>query len=238
MADGTQRQNEFGQPIGNTVSNWKGAQPATPTTLVGNKCRLEPLNKAKHMADLYAAFSRDETGKMWTYMPVGPFSKISFDTWMDWACDSNDPMFFAIIDRASMKPAGFASFMRIQPQAGVIEVGYIAYSPLLQKTQVTTEASYLMMRHVFENLGYRRYEWKCDNLNSSSMSAAKRLGFGYDGLFRQAMVNKGRNRDTAWFSVLDKDWPRLKTQFEKWLAADNFDDEGRQKVSLSNLISE
>ncbi|WP_254443660.1 GNAT family N-acetyltransferase [Ruegeria atlantica] len=198
---------------------------------------MEPLDQSEHATTLFDAFTADRAGKMWTYMPVGPFTDAaSFEEWMAWVCNSKAPMFFAIIDNRSYKAIGFASLMRIDPTAGTIEVGYMAYSPFLQKTPIATEAMHLLMRHVLEDLGYRRYEWKCDDLNAASKSAAERLGFQYDGLFRQALVYKGRNRDTPWFSVLDADWPRLRAAFETWLAPDNFDN-GIQKVSLSKLTA-
>jgi len=230
-----QRVNEFGQVIGPDVPNWTGARPALPTTLAGSFCRLESLSKAKHMDELFSAFIHDPNGKMWTYMPVGPFTKSSFEKWISWAAESEDPMFFAIIDQKSGKAIGFASYLRINPEAGSIEVGYIAYSPLLQRTPVATETMFLMMKHAFDDLGYRRYEWKCDNLNAASKQAAERLGFTFEGVFRQAMVNKGRNRDTAWYSVVDGEWPQLKPAFEKWLSPDNFDALGQQLSSLSKL---
>lgn len=187
------------------------------------------------MDELFSAFIHDPDGKMWTYMPVGPFTKSSFEEWMSWAEESEDPVFFAITDKKNGKAIGFASYLRIKPDAGSIEVGYIAYSPLLQRTPLATEAMFLMMKHAFDDLGYRRYEWKCDNLNTASKRAAERLGFTYEGVFRQAMVNKGRNRDTAWLSVIDEEWPRLKYAFEKWLSLSNFDRYGRQRSSLSKL---
>lgn len=233
----TQRLNDLQQPIGEDVANWKGAKPPEKVSLVGAYATLEPLSKEDHQNDLFEAISADTTGKMWTYMPAGPFfDQSQFGGWIDWACASNDPLFFAILDNTTKKAVGFASFLRISPEPGVIEVGYIAFSPLLQRTPIATEAMYLMMKHVFEELGYRRYEWKLDNLNAPSHRAAQRLGFTYDGLFRQALVYKGRNRDTAWYSILDSDWPRLKQGFESWLAPGNMDGNGHQKSSLSELI--
>jgi len=171
-------------------------------------------------------------------MPVGPFNTLdAFEKWMVPACDSQDPLFIAIVDRATDRAVGFASYLRIVPQYGVIEVGFIAFSPLLQRTPSATEAMYLMMRRVFNELGYRRYEWKCDALNAPSRSAAVRLGFKYDGLFEQALIYKGRNRDTAWYSILDRDWPPLEQAYEAWLNPVNFDTEGQQMERLADLIA-
>lgn len=229
----THRLNEHQQEIGEDVPNWTGAEPVKRVTLTGAFATLAPLSKQDHLDDLFEAISTDETGKMWTYMPVGPFTeKKQFEDWMDWACASIDPLFLSILDNRTKKAVGFASYLRITPEQGVIEVGYIAFSPLLQRTPIATEAMYLMMKHVFEDLGYRRYEWKLDNLNALSHRAAKRLGFNYDGLFCQAVIYKGRNRDTAWYSILNSDWPRLKQGFESWLAPENMDGNGHQKASL------
>jgi len=151
------------------------------------------------------------------------------------SCVGEDPLFHAIIDVKAGKAVGVASYLRIEPSVGVIEVCHIHYSPLIQKTPAATEAMYLMMKRVFDELGYRRYEWKCDALNEGSRKAARRLGFTFEGVFRQATIYKGRNRDTAWFSVIDKEWPTLKNAFENWLKPANFDVEDRQKTSLGAL---
>ena len=229
----TPRLNAFEQPIGPDVPDWHGAARPDAIALEGRYCRLEPLSVVAHLDDLWEAFSLETTGRMWTYMPYGPFAdRAAFETWMDGACKSADPLFCAILDVGTGRAVGSASYLRITPENGAIEVGNIAYSPRLQRTPIATDAMYLMMRHVFEDLGYRRYEWKCDALNAPSHAAAKRLGFTYDGLFRQALVYKGRNRDTAWYSVLDRDWPRLRQGFEAWLAPDNIGPDGQQRASL------
>ncbi len=166
-------------------------------------------------------------------MPTGPFgSAADYNRWIAEASTSKDPLFFAIIDRSNETPVGVASYLRIQPQNGVVEVGYITFAPALQRTRMATEAMYLMMKRALGDLGYRRYEWKCDALNAPSRRAAVRLGFQCDGVFKQAMVYKGRNRDTAWFSILDRDWPRIQRGFEAWLDPSNFDDNGSQKTAL------
>lgn len=190
-----------------------------------------------HGQALFEANSIDTNGAMWLYLPYGPFNSIDhYCEWMNSFCNGLDPLFYAIIDASTEKAIGMASYLRIDHKNGVIEVGHLAYSPLLKRTRAATEAMYLMMQYAFE-LGYRRYEWKCNALNLPSRSAAERLGFTFEGVFRQAAVIKGHNRDTAWYSIIDKEWPKLKQTFEKWLAQDNFDTDGTQKVSLSSLTS-
>ncbi len=231
------RKNELGQPIGDEVEGWTIVERPPRTPIQGRLCRLEPLDILTHVDDLFEAFTADKTGGLWTYMPMGPFATVSeLKDWMDGACTGEDPVFYAIVDEVTDKAAGFASYLRINPDVGVIEVGYITFSPQLQKTAMATEAMFLMMRRVFDELGYRRYEWKCDALNEPSRKAALRLGFTYDGIFKQATIYKGRNRDTAWYSILDKDWPTLKMLFEQWLAEENFDEQGRQKQSLAKRL--
>ncbi|KJZ20792.1 GNAT family N-acetyltransferase [Loktanella sp. S4079] len=232
----TQRTNPQGQPIGEVVTNWQGCQPIPHTPMHGTFCDLEPLVPA-HAADLHAAFDADTTGTLWTYMPVGPFTDQSaYAEWVANACQSRDPLYFTIIDKNTGKPAGVASFLRIDPANGVVEVGFITFAPCLQRTPAATEAMYLMMRRAMTDLGYRRYEWKCDALNAPSRRAAARLGFSYDGLFRQAVVYKGRNRDTAWFSIVDQDWPGVDAAMSKWLSPDNFDAQGTQRAPLSKFM--
>ncbi len=232
------RQNALGQAIGDEVPGWVGAKRPPRFSVTGRFCQIEPLDEKKHLTDLFDAFRKDAEGKLWTYMFVGPFADIdSLRAWLRPACASEDPMFYAIVDLESDKALGLAALMRIKPEMGVIEVGNIAYSTALQRTAAATEAMFLLMTAVFDDLGYRRYEWKCDSLNAASRSAAERLGFRYDGLFRQAIVYKGRNRDTAWYSILDRDWPALKSGFCKWLDKDNFDDGGRQKKPLQQFLA-
>ena len=201
--------------------------------MVGAYCRLEALDATRHGDDLWQAYTADTEDRIWTYLPYGPFpTKAQFEQWLTGHSAIEDPLFYAIIDTSSGKAVGIATYLRIQPAVGVIEVGHINYSPALQQTTAATEAMYLMMKNVFE-LGYRRYEWKCDNLNLGSQRAAKRLGFSYDGLFKQATIYKGRNRDTAWFSILDADWPPIDAEYQRWLAADNFTVDGIQLSKLS-----
>ena len=227
------RTNELGQPIGEPVSGWTPRERPPRTPMVGRWCRLEPLDPARHAAQLHAANATDGDGRMWTYLTMEPFaSEEAYRAWADRAAASEDPLFHAILD-ALGRAVGVATFMRIDPAMGVIEVGNIAYSPLLQRTAAATEAMYLMMRRAFDERGYRRYEWKCDALNAPSRAAAERLGFHYEGLFRQALVYKGRNRDTAWYSITDKEWPARKAAFEAWLDPANFDVDGRQRRALA-----
>ena len=192
----------------------------------------------RHAAELYAANSEDREGRMWTYLPWGPYGR--FDDYLAAVKAGllrEDFLTHSVIDAVSGKAVGVASYLNINPTAGSIEVGGIAYSPALQRKPAGTEAMYLMMRRVFDELGYRRYEWKCNALNAPSRAAAERYGFRFEGIFRQADVVKGRNRDTAWFSMIDSEWPGIKAAFERWLDAANFDGDGRQRMSLSALTA-
>lgn len=233
------RINEHGQPIGEDVLGWNGAKPPVREAIEGQYCRLEPTNAGSHAQDLYNAFALDQAGQLWTYMPVGPFESFEeLNEWIEQVSQSKDPLFFAIIDTASGRAIGIASYLRIDPIMGVIEAGNIAFSPQLQKTRMATEAMFLMMSQAFREWGYRRFEWKCDALNAPSRAAAKRLGYYFDGIFEQAVVYKGRNRDTAWFSVLDCNWPAHERAFLTWLDPSNFDAKGEQTQRLSKLIAD
>jgi RimJ/RimL family protein N-acetyltransferase len=229
--------NALGQPVGWRVDGWS-APPFPPREpMVGRTCRLEPLDVAAHAAHLHGANGRDRDGANWTYLPYGPFDTL--DAYVAWAAAvaaAADPQFHTVIDLASGKPVGVASYLRIDPGAGSIEVGHIHYSQLLQRTVAATEAMYLMMKRAFD-LGYRRYEWKCNALNAPSRAAAMRLGFSYEGIFRQARVDKSRNRDTAWYAMIDKEWPTLDAAFRRWLDPSNFDGHGRQRIALSTLTA-
>lgn len=222
-------------PLGAPVANWTPPPLPDVPVLEGRRVRLERLVAQRHAAELFDAYAGDDA--LWDYMPVGPFhSAAAFHRWAAGVEDSRDPLFYAIIDRASGRPVGQASFLRVTPAAGTIEVGYIVFSPLMQRSALATEAMFLMMQWAFE-AGYRRYEWKCDALNMPSRRAAQRLGFTYEGVFRQATVVKGRNRDTAWFAVIDSEWPALKEAFTAWLAPRNFDANDRQAEHLSDLTA-
>ena len=202
----------------------------------GRLCRLEPLDAATHAQALHEEYTADREGRNWTYLPYGPFpSAAAYASVVRSVQAGDDPVFHAIVDRTSGRPVGVASYLRIDPAMGAIEVGHLSYSPALQRSAAATEAMYLMMRRVFEELGYRRYEWKCDSLNLASRRAAERLGFRYEGTFRQMMVVKGRSRDSAWYSIIDSEWPALRAAFERWLDPANFDAQGRQRRRLSEL---
>jgi RimJ/RimL family protein N-acetyltransferase len=223
------------QPIGPLVA----AQPATRpqrVTLTGRHVTLVPLDADKHSDALFAAVDGGDNDRLWTYLFDGPYAdQAAFKAAMIEREKSPDPLFFTVIDNASGLPVGYQSFLRIEPAHRVIEVGAILYTPALQRTIGATEAQYLFAAYAFDTLGYRRYEWKCNELNAPSKRAAARLGFTFEGVFRQHMIVKGRNRDTAWFSMLDSEWPRRRAAFERWLSPENFDEAGRQRVSLANL---
>jgi RimJ/RimL family protein N-acetyltransferase len=228
--------NALGQPIGFAVPHWTPPPLPPREPMLGRYCRVVPMDE-RFAADLHAANSRDADGRSWTYLPYGPFSSAGdYRRWLTTSCAGDDPLFHAVLDAASGRATGVASYMRIQPASGSIEVGHIAFSPLLQRTRAATEAMYLMMSRAFA-LGYRRYEWKCDALNAPSRAAAQRLGFSFEGVFRQATVYKGRNRDTAWYSVIDREWPALEAAFHRWLDPDNFDAQGRHRARLSELTA-
>jgi RimJ/RimL family protein N-acetyltransferase len=207
-----------------------------PTVLTGRRVTLRPFDRASQAEALYQATHGPEREDLWRYMSEGPFaSRADFNAAFGQKEKSLNPFFFAIVDNATGIPVGQASYLRIEPAHRVVEVGNIIFTPALQRTVGATEAMYLMARHAFHDLGYRRYEWKCNALNQPSRRAALRLGFVFEGVFRQHMIIKGRNRDTAWFSMLDSEWPRRQANFEQWLAPSNFDPAGRQKLSLANL---
>ncbi len=224
--------NEMGQPIGWPVATDLPRPRPEKVRLEGRFCSLVPLDAEAHGKELWEAFSADTIGKNWTYLPIAPIeTEAELGVFLRAAEASEDPLYFTVLN-AEGRAVGHATYLRIDPANGVIEVGYIHFSPLMQRTPMSTEAMYLMMAYVFETLGYRRYEWKCDALNAPSLAAAKRLGFTFEGVFRQAVVYKGRNRDTAWLSVLDSEWPALKARFERWLEPANFDAQGRQRTAL------
>jgi RimJ/RimL family protein N-acetyltransferase len=204
-------------------------------TLEGRVVLIQPLDSLVHGDALYEGTHADHREELWRYLPEGPFpDRSTFGTYLKRASVSEDPLFFAIVDKSSGVASGMAAYLRIEPIHKVIEVGHILFTPKLQRTVAATEAMFLMAQHVFD-LGYRRYEWKCNALNESSQRAARRLGFTFEGVFRQHMIVKGRNRDTAWFSMLDSEWPARKARFEQWLDAKNFDENGVQKLSLSAI---
>ncbi len=215
--------------------DWTPARVPPRKTLTGATVRLTPLDPERHALPLFQASHDGGAGEpLFRYLPYGPF--LSFDDFKSWLQDravSSDPYFVCVVDAGTDAPQGMAAFMRMVPEHGVIEIGHIWFSPALQRTRMATEAIYLMARHSFDDLGYRRLEWKCDALNEPSRRAAERFGFAFEGVFRQHMVVKGRNRDSAWFSILDGEWPLVRAAFEAWLTPENFDLDGRQRQSLS-----
>lgn len=228
---------EHGQPVGFALPGWTPPAVPPPRILEGRYCRVEPLDAARHAAGFHASDCLETDRRGWTYMTYGPFA--TADTCRDWAeqtAGRKDYLCHAILDRASGQVGGLAAYMRIDTANGCIEIGGIKLTPVIARRPAATEAMHLLMRNAFD-LGYRRYEWKCDALNKPSRAAATRLGFSYEGTFLQAVVMKGRNRDTAWFSVTDREWPSIRTAHELWLAPQNFDDKSIQRESLSSLTA-
>jgi RimJ/RimL family protein N-acetyltransferase len=218
------------------LSQWSPRPRPARRTIQGRYVRLEPLDPARHGDGLYAASVEDDAEERFRYLfEAPPESRAAFEPWLTRSAASEDPLYFAVVDEATGRAEGRLTFMRIDQGHGVIETGSILFGPRLARTRGATEAIYLQARHAFEDLGYRRFEWKCNDLNAPSKRAAIRLGFTFEGVFRQHMVVKGMNRDTAWYAMLDRDWPACKHAFERWLSPDNFDAAGQQRVSLSSL---
>jgi RimJ/RimL family protein N-acetyltransferase len=225
----------FGQPVGFPLPGWTPRPRPPRCAVAGRYCRLEPLDPARHGPDLFAANAADD-GRMWTYLPYGPFDgEAAFRDWLDAVAPGADPQFQAIVAAAGGRAVGLCSYLRIDPPNGAIEIGHLQFSPRLQRTAAATEAIFLLLRRAFDELGYRRLEWKCDSLNAPSRAAAERLGFRFEGIFRRAVVYKGRNRDTAWYSIVDAEWPAVRAAGERWLDPDNVDPEGRQIARLADL---
>jgi len=222
----------LGRPLGHELANWSGVAVPGRATLAGRLCRMEPFTSEKHAASLRAALELDRQGSNWTYLMVAPQSDAEWASWFHSMETSADPLYFAIVRQSSLQAEGIAAFQRIDPVNGVLEFGRLLFSPLLQRTAVATEAMYLMLRQAF-SLGYRRVEWQCNTLNKPSWRAAERMGFSFEGIFRQAKVKSGLNRDSAWFSLLDCEWPQMQQALEAWLSPDNFAPDGRQKNSLA-----
>jgi RimJ/RimL family protein N-acetyltransferase len=224
-----------GLPVGKQVNAWP-ASPPGQVVLIGNFGLIAKLGQ-DHAADLWQAVRGHDA--LWPYMGYGPFAdEAAFNTWIAERIPLADPCSYAIVDTQSDRAVGIVTLMEIRAATRVIEVGHVVYSPALQRTPLATEAQFLLARYVFESLGYRRYEWKCNALNAPSRRGAERYGFTFEGIFRQHLIVKGRNRDTAWFSMLDNEWPARKRAFERWLSPDNFDDEGRQKRTLAAVRGE
>ena len=221
------------------LSNWTPRPRPERVVLEGRYVRLEPLDAARHGDGLFEASSVEDADARFRWLPdLPPAKPADMQAWLSKAATSSDPMFFAVIDKASGKVAGRQSFLRIDPTYGVIEIGHIYWGPLVARRPGATEAQFLFARHAFDQLGYRRYEWKCNDRNEPSKRAAERFGFKYEGKFRQHMIVKGENRDTAWFSIIDQEWPALRRAYEAWLAPANFDAGGGQKRRLEELRAE
>ena len=228
--------NEFGQPIGPPLPGWTPRPHPPKTPLAGRFSRVEPLDPHAHARALYETIAEPADDGRWTYLPYGPFAGYdSYRQWLQDAAQREDPLFYAIVS-AGGRPAGLAAYLRIDASNGVMEIGHLNFSAALQRTAAATEAMYLMMRRAFDELGYRRYEWKCDDLHERSRRAALRLGFTYEGVFRNAIVYNRRSRDTAWYSITDTEWPARKAAFAAWLAADNIDESGMQRRRLSEFM--
>ena len=216
------------------LTNWKGVARPERITLEGRYTRIEPLDTARHGDDLLASARAPGAEDRFRYLfEDAPADRAAFSPWLEKAVSSADPLFFATIDKRTGRAEGRQALMRIDNVHGVIEIGSILWGPAIARSRVTTETLYLFASYVFDTLGYRRFEWKCNNLNEPSKRAAERFGFVYEGIFRQHMVAKGQNRDTAWFAMIDADWPRLKAGYERWLSPENFDEAGQQKTKLT-----
>jgi RimJ/RimL family protein N-acetyltransferase len=219
---------------GEVVSGWEPARLPDAARLQGRWVRLERLDAEAHARGLHEAFAGHD--RLWDYMAYGPFSYVAYHRWAKEQSAKTDPLFWALIDRETDSPGGVAAWLRMVPEHGTIEVGHICLAPAIQRRRAATEAMFLMMDWAFA-AGYRRYEWKCDALNLPSRRAAQRLGFSFEGVFRNHMIIKGRNRDTAWFAVTDRDWPALREAYAVWLSPRNFDGQGRQRERLSDLTA-
>lgn len=218
------------------LSDWAGCAPPQRIALNGRFCRLEPLDAGRHGDDLFDAATRGDAEARFRWLPERPpETRQAFEPWLATAEASADPLFSAVIDQRSGRAVGRQTLMRIDPANGVIETGNIHWGPDMQRSPLSTEALFLHARYVFDGLGYRRFEWKCNNENVPSKRAAERFGFIFEGVFRQHMVVKGANRDTAWYSIIDKEWPVVREAFERWLDPSNFDDDGRQKTRLEAI---
>ncbi|WBF13515.1 hypothetical protein N7582_002861 [Saccharomyces uvarum] len=226
--------NKFGQEVGADVEGWTTRAFPERVVLKGNHCRLEPLDREKHGPELFNTYAKAGE-KLWTYLPVGPFNNLEeYLEFINELNETKDTVPFAIINEETKRAVGTLCLIRIDQASGSLEVGYVVFSPELQKTIIATEAQFLLMKYVFDDLQYRRYEWKCDSLNGPSRRAAMRLGFKHEGTFRQVVVYKGRTRDTQWFSIIDKEWIHIRKTFEQWLDEKNFEN-GRQKQGLATI---
>ena len=231
--------NTLESSLSENLQEWKPRPRPERVVLDGRYVRLEPLDPAKHADGLYAmATAEDAEGRFRWLFDTRPADRPAFQPWLEKSAASEDPLFFVVVDKASGRIAGRQTLMRIDPTYGVIEIGNIYWSDLVARRPAATEAQFLFARHIFDDLGYRRYEWKCNNRNDPSKRAAERFGFKFEGIFRQHMIVKGENRDTAWYSIIDKEWPALRRAYEAWLDPANFDDAGQQRRRLEDIRSE
>lgn len=233
-----QETNQFGQLLGNPVENWTPCQKPAKKIIQGRYCILEPIDINKHAPKLFDVLAIDNRGESWTYLPYGPFA--TYDEFKDWLTkptSADDILLYAVANSVTQETLGISGFLRINPEHGVIEIGHLHFSKLLKQTTLATETIYLMLRLVFDDYKYRRCEWKCNNLNEASRQAAERFGFTFEGIFRQCNVFKSRSRDTAWFSIIDSEWPKLKDKFEKWLHPNNFSASGKQILKLKQIMT-
>lgn len=227
--------NAFGQPVGQALPDWQPRPFPERQILQGRYCRLEPLTRA-HASALFAAHLLAPDTRSWTWLLREPDTCVEdFSAWVASVENLSDPVHFAVIDEQTDQPVGSLALMRIDAKNGAIEVGHVHFSPLLSRTAMATEAQWLLMRYAFDTLGYRRYEWKCNSLNEPSRRAALRLGFHFEGRFRQALVIKGHNRDTDWFSIIDSEWPLIDKAMQQWLAVGNFYPDGQQRETLESF---
>lgn len=229
-------ENSFGQPLGASIAGWTPRPLPARTPFDGEWCRLEPIDPSRHADALFEAYREASDGRDWTYVPIDrPDDLSAYRDHVAAQATSSDPLHFAVLDARSAAPLGTVALMRVDVSNGVIEIGHIVFSPRLKRRPAGTEAIYLLMRHVFDDLGYRRLEWKCDSLNAPSRRAAVRYGFVFEGIFRQAIVTKGRNRDTSWYALIDQDWPSVRAGLDTWLSRENFDSNGFQRRSLAEV---
>lgn len=234
-----QKKNQLGQALGNPVKNWTPRKKIEKILIQGEWCILEPMEIDKHSNKLFEALAVDNhLGESWTYLPYGPFDSCNeFKAWLKETLSDPDTLLYAILDSKTNEPIGVSGYLRMNPEHGVIEIGHLHFSKQLKQTALATDAIYLMLKQVFEQYGYRRCEWKCNDLNEPSRKAALRFGFKFEGIFRQNYVFKNHNRDTAWFSIIDSEWPALEEKFMRWLHPNNFDVTGKQILKLSEMIA-
>lgn len=229
--------NHFGQPIGNEIPGWQPRPQPERIDLTGNYCKLEPLSVEKHSESLFNAWHSIDDDRDWTYFSIDrPATQQACDAYINEISGRKDPLYFAVIDLKTQRAIGGVSLMRIDAANGVAEIGWVNWSPLMKRSRFGTEAIYLLLSYLFDKLGYRRCEWKCNSLNDASNIAAKRFGFTFEGTFRQALITKGHNRDTCWYSMLDGEWLPIKAAFRGWLDDDNFTPDGLQKQKLESFM--